>query len=175
MNKNILLEIKNLNAWFGAMQVLSNITMEVEKNKVIAIIGPSGCGKSTFIRCINRLHEEVHGSKTEGEILLNKQNIYSKEADPVLIRKNIGMVFQKPNPFPGMSIYDNVCVGLKLSGIRKRSLLDEKVESSLKNAGLWTEVKDHLKRSGTSLSGWTTAKALYCKSLSCQSFYYSNG
>ena len=153
MNENILLEIKNLNAWFGTMQVLSNITMVVEKNKVIAIIGPSGCGKSTFIRCINRLHEEVHGSKIKGEILLNRKNIYSKEADPVLVRRNIGMVFQKPNPFPGMSIYDNVCVGLKLSGIRKRSLLDEKVENSLKNAGLWTEVKDHLKRSGTSLSG----------------------
>ena len=153
MNREILLKINNLNAWFGSMQVLSNITMEVEKNKVIAVIGPSGCGKSTFIRCINRLHEEVYGSRIEGEILLDKKNIYSKEADPVLIRRNIGMVFQKPNPFPGMSIYDNVCVGLKLSGIRKRSLLDEKVKNSLKNAGLWTEVKDHLKRSGTSLSG----------------------
>ena len=149
----MLLEIKDLRAWFGSMEVLSHITMDVEKNKVIAVIGPSGCGKSTFIRCINRLHEEVRGSRIEGEILLNKKNIYSKEADPVLIRRNIGMVFQKPNPFPGMSIYNNVCVGLKLSGIRKRSLLDEKVENSLKNAGLWSEVKDHLKRSGTSLSG----------------------
>ena len=149
----MLLEIKDLRAWFGSMEVLSHITMNVAKNKVIAVIGPSGCGKSTLIRCINRLHEEVRGSRIEGEILLNKKNIYSKEADPVLIRRNIGMVFQKPNPFPGMSIYENVCVGLKLSGIRKRSLLDEKVENSLKNAGLWSEVKDHLKRSGTSLSG----------------------
>lgn len=153
MNQNILLEINNLNAWFRATQVLYQISMKVEKHKVIALIGPSGCGKSTFIRCLNRLHEEVHGAKIEGEILLNNKNIYSKEADPVLIRKNIGMVFQKPNPFPGMSIYDNVCIGLKLSGIRKRSQLDEKVETSLKSAGLWSEVKDRLKKSGTSLSG----------------------
>ena len=141
MNGKVLLKIKNLNAYFGTTRVLSNITMEVEKNKVIAIIGPSGCGKSTFIRCLNRLHEEVRSAKIEGEVLLNSKNIYSKEVDPVLIRRNIGMVFQKPNPFPGMSIYDNVCVGLKLLGIRKRSLLDEKVENSLKNAGLWAEVK----------------------------------
>ena len=120
---------------------------------MIAIIGPSGCGKSTFIRCLNRLHEEVEGARLEGQVILEGQNIYSPDVDPVRIRRNIGMVFQKPNPFPGMSIYDNVAIGLKLSGIRKRSLLDEKVEISLRNAALWKEVKDHLHRPGLSLSG----------------------
>ena len=175
MDEKVLLEIKNLNAYFGVTKVLSDITMEVEKNKVIAIIGPSGCGKSTFIRCLNRLHEEVRGAKIEGEVLLNNQNIYSKEADPVLIRRNIGMVFQKPNPFPGMSIYNNVCVGLRLLGIRKRSLLDEKVELSLKNAGLWAEVKDHLSRTGTSLSGGQQQRLCIARALAVNPFYYFNG
>ena len=153
MKQNALIEVKQLSAWFNKSQALSNIELLIEKNKVTAIIGPSGCGKSTFIRCLNRLHEEVEGAYLTGKVILEGKNIYSSEADPVLIRRNIGMVFQKPNPFPGMSIYDNVAIGLRLSGIKKRSVLDERVEMSLKNAALWKEVKDHLNRSGLSLSG----------------------
>ena len=153
MDENNLIEVKQLKAWFKNLKALSNINMLVKKNKVVAIIGPSGCGKSTFIRCLNRLHEEVEGSRLEGEVLLEGQDIYKSHIDPARIRRNIGMVFQKPNPFPGMSIYNNVAIGLRLSGIRKKSLLDEKVETSLKNAALWKEVKDHLSRPGLSLSG----------------------
>ena len=153
MDEKILIEVKNLKAWFKSALVLSHISLTIKKHKVVAIIGPSGCGKSTFIRCLNRLHEEVDGARLEGQVILEGKDIYSPNTDPVLIRRNIGMVFQKPNPFPGMSIYDNVAIGLRLSGIRKRSLLDEKVETSLKNAALWKEVKDHLRRPGLSLSG----------------------
>ena len=153
LKQKALIEVRKLNAWFKKSQALSNINLFIEKNKVTAIIGPSGCGKSTFIRCLNRLHEEVEGAYLEGEVILEGKNIYSLGADPVLIRRNIGMVFQKPNPFPGMSIYDNVAIGLKLGGIKKRSVLDERVEQSLKNAALWKEVKDHLNRAGQSLSG----------------------
>ena len=151
--RDILLKIKSLSAGFGPVQVLSDITMEAEKNKVIAVIGPSGCGKSTFIRCLNRLHEETPNARVAGEVLLENKNIYSKEADPVLIRRNIGMVFQKPNPFPGMSVYNNVAVGPRLSGVRRRSALDERAENCLRSAGLWAEVKDRLKKSASGLSG----------------------
>ena len=163
-----LIEVKGLNAWFKKSQALSNINLFIEKNKVTAIIGPSGCGKSTFIRCLNRLHEEVEGAFLKGEVILEGKNIYSPEIDPVLIRRNIGMVFQKPNPFPGMSIYDNVAIGLKLSGMKKRSLLDERVEQSLKNAALWKEVKDHLNRSGQSLSGGQQQRLCIARALAVQ-------
>lgn len=153
MDEKVLIQVQNLKAWFKNIVALSNINLVIQKNKVIAIIGPSGCGKSTFIRCLNRLHEEVEGAGLEGKVILEGQNIYDPKADLVLIRKNIGMVFQKPNPFPGMSIYDNVAIGLRLNGIKKRSLLDEKVETSLRNVALWKEVKDHLNRPGLSLSG----------------------
>ncbi len=153
MDKKTLIQVSNLSAWFKTSQALSKINLLIKKHSVVAIIGPSGCGKSTFIRCLNRLHEEVEGARLEGEVILDGKNIYSTNTDPTLIRRNIGMVFQKPNPFPGMSIYDNVAIGLKLSGIRKRSLLDEKVEISLKNSALWKEVKDRLHRPGLSLSG----------------------
>ncbi len=151
--RETLIDVKKLNAWFDDVHVLSDVNLTIEKHRVVAIIGPSGCGKSTFIRCLNRLHEEVKGARLEGQVYLYGKNIYHSNVDPVAIRRNIGMVFQKPNPFPGMSIYDNVAIGLKFSGIRKRSLLDEKVELALKNAALWNEVKDGLKKSGTSLSG----------------------
>ena len=151
--RETLIDIKNLNVWFDDTHVLSNINLAIEKHRVVAIIGPSGCGKSTFIRCLNRLHEEVKGSRLEGHIYLNGKDIYNSGIDPVVIRRDVGMVFQKPNPFPGMSIYDNVAIGLKFSGVRKRSLLDETVEVALKNAALWNEVKDSLKKPGTSLSG----------------------
>ena len=163
--KKVIIDVKNLNAWFDSAKVLEDINLKIEKNRVAAIIGPSGCGKSTFIRCLNRLHEEVKGAWLEGQIYLNGKDIYSSDVDPVTIRKNIGMVFQKPNPFPGMNIYDNVAIGLKFSGIRKRSLLDEKVETALKNAALWDEVKDSLDKLGTSLSGGQQQKLCIARAL----------
>ena len=151
--KTTLLEIKNLKAYFSSTLVLKNISLNILTNKVVALIGPSGCGKSTFIRCLNRMHEETPEARVEGEVILNKKNIYASSADPVLIRRKVGMVFQKPNPFPGMSIFDNVALGLRLLGVKKKSILEKKVYHSLAQAALWNEVKNILKRPGASLSG----------------------
>ena len=142
-----------LNAWFGTKQALKDINLSVKANLVTAIIGPSGCGKSTLIRCFNRMHELVPGSKMSGQVLLDGKNIYDDDVDPVLIRRRVGMVFQKPNPFPTMSIYDNVAAGLRLTGVKKDTSLREIVKRSLEQATLWDEVKDDLKRPGTSISG----------------------
>lgn len=151
------LETKRLNAWFGDHHVVKDISLEVTKNDVFALIGPSGCGKSTFIRCLNRLHEETDGASVSGEVLIpgaaKRENIYATGVDPVTIRRRVGMVFQKPNPFPGLSIFDNVAAGLKLAGVVRRTMLEEIVETSLVQAALWQEVKDKLKKPGTSLSG----------------------
>ena len=148
-----LLRAESVCASFSGNQVLNGISLDVQPNDVVALIGPSGCGKSTFLRTLNRLHEEVPGATVQGKVVLEGENIYSAGVDPVKVRRKIGMVFQKPNPFPAMSIYDNVAAGLKLAGIRRRSLLDEAVETALKQAALWGEVKDKLKAPGTSLSG----------------------
>ena len=147
-----LVEIQNLSASFFSTTVLESINMTIPKHKVVALIGPSGCGKSTFLRCLNRLHEEAPGARVQGQIVLEGQNIYEKHRDPVLIRRKVGMVFQKPNPFPGLSIFDNVAVGLKLMGVQ-RKVLNQQVESALKQSALWEEVQGILKRPGTSLSG----------------------
>ena len=152
-NTKPLLKVKNFTAYFHSTAVLQNIHLEIESHKMVAIIGPSGCGKSTFIRCLNRMHEETPGATTKGQVILNDQNIYHPEVDPVFIRRKVGMVFQKPNPFPGLSIFDNVALGLRLTGVKKKSILEEKVCRSLSQAALWNEVKDILKRPGTSLSG----------------------
>jgi len=148
-----ILQAKNLNAWFQKVRAVRDINMEVMANTVTAIIGPSGCGKSTYIRCLNRLHEEVPGSSASGEVIVDGKNIYGAGIDPVMIRRKIGMVFQKPNPFPALSVFDNVAAGLKLAGVRRRSILTDVVEKSLKQAALWEEVKDKLTKPGTSLSG----------------------
>jgi phosphate transport system ATP-binding protein len=148
-----LLNADNVVASFGAHQVLTGISLSVQNREVMALIGPSGCGKSTFLRTLNRLHEEVPGATVSGKVVLEGQDIYGDGVDPVKIRRKIGMVFQKPNPFPALSIYDNVVAGLKLAGIRRRSVLDEATETSLRQAALWDEVKDKLKAPGTSLSG----------------------
>jgi phosphate transport system ATP-binding protein len=142
-----------LNAWFGAKQALKEVDLLVKANSVTAIIGPSGCGKSTLIRCFNRMHELVPDSKMSGHVLLDGKDIYANDVDPVSIRRRVGMVFQKPNPFPTMSIYDNVAAGLRLTGLRKGENLDEVVKRSLEQATLWDEVKGDLKKSGTSISG----------------------
>jgi len=145
--------VSDLSAYFGDTQALKNINIAIKEKMVTAIIGPSGCGKSTFIRCINRMHEVVPNATVTGKVLLRGQDIYSPGVDPIEIRRKIGMVFQKPNPFPVLSIYDNVAAGLKLNGIRKRDDLDAVVERVLTMAALWDEVKDKLDASGMSLSG----------------------
>lgn len=145
--------VDRLSAWFGAKQVLHDVEMKMEGRRITAIIGPSGCGKSTLIRCLNRMHEVVPEARVSGRVLVDGRDIYAPQVDPVEVRRRIGMVFQRPNPFPTMSIYDNVAAGLRLNGVRKRQLLDEVVERSLTLAALWDEVKDDLRKSGASLSG----------------------
>jgi phosphate transport system ATP-binding protein len=145
--------VRQLNAWFGALHVLRDIDMAIDPGAVTAIIGPSGCGKSTFIRCLNRMHEVVPGARAQGQVLLNGDDLYGPGVDPVQIRRRIGMVFQKPNPFPTMSVFDNVAAGLRLDGVRNHAHLDESVERALRHAALWDEVKDELGKSGASLSG----------------------
>lgn len=147
------IRIENLNAWFGENQVLKNITLQAADKEVLALIGPSGCGKSTFLRCLNRLHEETPGATSEGGIFLGQENINDRTVDSVEVRRKVGMVFQKPIPFPGLSIFENVVAGLRLSGIRSKSVLKEEAEEALKKAALWDEVKDKLDAPGTSLSG----------------------
>ncbi len=153
MSINAKIESINLNVWFGQKQVLKDINLSIKANAVTAVIGPSGCGKSTYVRTLNRMHELVPNAKMSGKVLLDGKNIYDKDVDPVMIRRRVGMVFQKPNPFPTMSIYDNVAAGLKLTGARKGQNLDEVVKQSLQRATLWDEVKDDLKKPGTSISG----------------------
>ena len=145
--------IRNLNAWFGTKQALKNISLDIKKNKATAIIGPSGCGKTTLIRCLNRMHEMMPGATAKGSVILDNIDIYDKRVDSVVIKRRIGMVFQKPNPFPTMSIYDNVAAGLKLNGIKDKKLIGDIVRESLEGAALWEEVKNELNKPGLSLSG----------------------
>src|SRR5262247_492461 len=147
------LVVEGLNIYYGAVRVVHNVSLAINSKKVTAIIGPSGCGKSTFIRCLNRMHEVTPGGRAEGKVLLDGEDLYGPDIDPVQVRRCIGMVFQKPNPFPTMSIRDNVLAGYKLNGSRNQRDLDEKAEKSLRMAALWEEVKDKLYRSGTDLSG----------------------
>jgi phosphate transport system ATP-binding protein len=144
---------EKVNAWYGTNHAIKDISMTFRANEVTALIGPSGCGKSTFLRCLNRMHEVLPGARVEGQIRIDNQDIYAKDVDPVNVRRIIGMIFQKPNPFPMMSIYDNVIAGIKLNGGRRKAELDEIVERNLQSAALWGEVKDKLKASGASLSG----------------------
>ena len=160
--------VENLNAWFGAKQVLHEIDLGIEKNGITAIIGPSGCGKSTFIRCLNRMHEVVPKAKASGKVLVDGKDIYDSDIDPVDIRRRIGMVFQKPNPFPTMSIRDNVVAGLKLSGVKDKKMLDNITEESLKKAALWDEVKNDLNKSGVSLSGGQQQRLCIARALAVE-------
>jgi phosphate transport system ATP-binding protein len=160
--------VENLNAWFGTKHVLKNIYLNFQENRITAIIGPSGCGKSTFIRCLNRMHEVVPGAKVTGKVLVDSKGIYERDIDPVDIRRCIGMVFQKPNPFPTMSIYDNVAAGLKLNGIKDKKILDKTVEESLKKAALWDEVKNDLNKSGVSLSGGQQQRLCIARALAVE-------
>ena len=143
--------VRGLNAWYGGQPAVKDFTLEFVPNQVTAVIGPSGSGKSTMVRCINRMHEEIPGARADGEVLLNEENLYGDAVDITAVRRTVGMVFQKPNPFPTMSIYDNVAAGLRLSG--KRGNFKDRVEESLRSAGLWDEVKDRLSQPGIGLSG----------------------
>ncbi|KPM53093.1 phosphate ABC transporter ATP-binding protein [Frankia sp. CcI49] len=147
------IEISGLTAYYGKFKAVADVNLTIEPKSVTAFIGPSGCGKSTVLRTLNRMHEVLPGARVEGQVLLDGEDLYGPGVDPVNVRRNVGMVFQRPNPFPTMSIYENVIAGLKLNGVRKKSLLDERVEESLKGANLWDEVKDRLNRPGAGLSG----------------------
>jgi phosphate transport system ATP-binding protein len=147
------IRVEKLNAWFETRRVLTDIDLSIPANGVTAVIGPSGCGKSTFVRCINRMHEVVPGARLSGDVLLNGESLYRADVDPVLVRRRIGMVFQKANPFPTMSIFDNVAAGLRLGARRDRAFLNETVEQALRQAALWDEVKDALGKPGSALSG----------------------
>jgi phosphate transport system ATP-binding protein len=174
MRKEILdvssakLETKDLKATYGKVQALKGINMKFPENRVTAIMGPSGCGKSTLIRCLNRIHELTPGAKVQGEVILDGENIYAPKMDPVAIRRRIGMVFQKPNPFPTMTIYDNVVAGLKLNGVRDKKKLDALAEKSLRMAFLWEEVKDILKKPGTALSGGQQQRLCIARALAVE-------
>ncbi|MEA1907440.1 MAG: phosphate ABC transporter ATP-binding protein PstB [Euryarchaeota archaeon] len=152
VGNKIEIESRGLNLWYGNAQALKNITIAMPENKVTAIIGPSGCGKSTFIRCINRMNDLIKDCRVTGELLFEDGNIYDRVVDVVLLRKKIGMVFQKPNPFP-MSIYDNITYGPRLHGIRNKEELDGIVEETLKSSALWHEIQDKLDKSALDLSG----------------------
>ena len=160
--------IKGINAWFGTKQALKNINMEIEENSATAFMGPSGCGKTTLIRCLNRMHEMTPGAKAKGQVILDGIDIYDKSIDPVIIKRRIGMVFQKPNPFPTMSIFDNVAAGLRLNGIKDKKLIKEIVEESLQGAGLWEEVKNELDKPGMGLSGGQQQRLCIARALAMQ-------
>ena len=160
--------VSNLRAWFGNQQVLREINLDVLAQGVTAIIGPSGCGKSTFIRCLNRMHELVLGARAEGRVLLDNQDIYAPEVDPVLLRRRVGMVFQKPNPFPSMSIEDNVLAGLRLTHRLTRDRSAEINERALRSAALWEEVKDRLDKPGGRLSGGQQQRLCIARALAVE-------
>jgi phosphate transport system ATP-binding protein len=161
------ISVRNLNAWFGRTQALHDINLEIPPSQVTAIIGPSGCGKSTFVRCLNRMHETLPDTRVEGLVRIGDMDVYATSA--VDVRRRVGMVFQKPNPFPAMSIYDNVAAGLKLNGFHSRMELDEIVEHALRMAALWDEVKDSLKKkSGASLSGGQQQRLCIARALAVQ-------
>ncbi len=147
------IEVDNLDVYYGAFKAVADVSLTVEPRTVTAFIGPSGCGKSTVLRTLNRMHEVIPGAYATGKVALDGVDLYGQGVDPVAVRRLVGMVFQRPNPFPSMSIYDNVASGLKLNGVRSKAVLDEAVETSLRGANLWNEVKDRLGRAGTSLSG----------------------
>ena len=161
------LEIKDLDLYYGDKQALSKVNMNIPKGQVTAFIGPSGCGKSTLLRCINRMNDLVDICRIEGEILLHGQNIYDKSVDVAALRRNVGMVFQRPNPFP-KSIYENVVYGLRLQGIKEKRKLDEVVEQSLRGAALWDEVKDSLHDSAFGLSGGQQQRLVIARSIAIE-------
>jgi phosphate transport system ATP-binding protein len=166
--ETIAFDIREFNMWYGPRQALMDVTIQIPSRKVTAIIGPSGCGKSTFIRALNRMHELTPGTRIEGTLRHFGEDLYAPGVEAASIRRRVGMVFQKSNPFPTMSVAENVLVGLRLNGVRSPGLLRERLEESLKMAALWDEVKDHLNRPGTSLSGGQQQRLCIARSLAVQ-------
>lgn len=162
------LSIRNLEAWFGTKRALKGINLGIKENSITAFIGPSGCGKTTLIRCLNRMHEMTPGARAKGQVILDGMDMYDARVDPVTIKRRIGMVFQNPNPFPTMSIYDNVAAGLKLNGIRDKNLIGDIVRESLEGAALWEEVNNELNKPGMGLSGGQQQRLCIARALAMQ-------
>src|SRR5213596_2301709 len=161
-------EAKNVSIWYGQKRAIEDISLKIISKAVTAIIGPSGCGKSTFLRALNRMHELTPKTRMEGTVLLHGEDLYSKTVDPAIVRRRVGMVFQKSNPFPTMTIGENVVIGLRLNGVRNQKLLNERLEKSLRMAALWDEVKDDLNKPGTSLSGGQQQRLCIARALAVQ-------
>ncbi|WP_460302261.1 phosphate ABC transporter ATP-binding protein PstB [Actinocorallia aurea] len=162
------IEVSDLNAYYSGFLAVEGVSMTIEPRSVTAFIGPSGCGKSTFLRTLNRMHEVIPGARVDGKVMLDDQDLYGAGVDPVAVRRVVGMVFQRPNPFPTMSIYDNVAAGLKLNGVRGKNQLDDIVETSLKGANLWNEVKDRLAKPGAGLSGGQQQRLCIARAIAVQ-------
>ncbi len=163
-----ILSAQNVSVYYGEKKAVKSVSLDIESGTVNALIGPSGCGKTTFLRALNRMHDLTPGARVEGDILLDNQNVYGDGVDPVSIRRRIGMVFQKPNPFPTMSVFDNVVSGLKLAGVRDSRRLNEIAERSLRQAALWDEVKDRLKAPATGLSGGQQQRLCIARALAVE-------
>ncbi|MEM3086462.1 MAG: phosphate ABC transporter ATP-binding protein PstB [Halobacteria archaeon] len=161
------MRVANLSAWYGSKQALQEVTLDFPRNRVTALIGPSGCGKSTFIRCLNRMNDLIEGFRAQGEIRIGEENLLDPRTDVVSLRRRVGMVFQKPNPFP-KSIYENIAYGLRIQGIKERAALDRAVEASLRRAALWEEVRDRLKESAFSLSGGQQQRLCIARALAVE-------
>ncbi len=166
-NEEIAINVRSLKLYYGDKQAINGVDMRIPKNRVTAFIGPSGCGKSTLLRCFNRMNDLIDGCRIEGEVDIDGENIYGKAVDVVDLRRRVGMVFQKPNPFP-KSIYENVAYGLRLQGIKDRRVLDEVIERSLKGAALWDEVKDRLHESGMGLSGGQQQRLVIARAIAVE-------
>jgi phosphate transport system ATP-binding protein len=161
-------EVKNMSIWYGEKLAIDKITLDVASKAVTAIIGPSGCGKSTFLRALNRMHELTPKTRMEGTVLLHGEDLYSSTVDPAIVRRRVGMVFQKSNPFPTMTVGENVVIGLRLNGVRNQKFLNERLEKSLRMAALWDEVKDDLHKPGTSLSGGQQQRLCIARALAVE-------
>lgn len=167
MDKNVKMSVRNLNFYYGSVQALKNVNLEILANRVTALIGPSGCGKTTFLRCLNRMNDVVEGVRVEGQILLDGESIYALEADPVQIRRRVGMVFQKSNPFP-KTIFENVAYGLRINGSSSKKEIADRVEKSLKDAALWNEVVDRLHDSAMEVSGGQQQRLCIARALAVE-------
>jgi phosphate transport system ATP-binding protein len=161
-------QVKNMSIWYGEKRAIEDVTLDIASNAVTAIIGPSGCGKSTFLRALNRMHELTPRTRMEGTVLLNGEDLYSSTVDPTVVRRRVGMVFQKSNPFPTMTIGENVIIGLRLNGVHDQKFLNERLEKSLRMAALWDEVKDDLHKPGTSLSGGQQQRLCIARTLAVE-------
>jgi phosphate transport system ATP-binding protein len=162
------LEVRGLSAWYGADRILADVDMDISTGQVTAIIGPSGCGKSTLLRCLNRMHEEVAGARAEGSVRFGDWDLYGPDSDPTDVRRHIGMVFQRPNPFPTMTVLDNVVAGLKLRGHYDRANLQERAEAAMRQAGVWDELKDRLNKPGGRLSGGQQQRLCIARALAVE-------